>query len=152
MLGNSLNPSSSMAQKMTDTLNEEIETHKMFNNEPNLSTNVSKNVLMGPQLQRRNQRASQIVPQVCWNLNYSYLYHIHTIFLTILQETPQPQGSASSWSSLTNGINNNNTQALEDLLERQWEQGGAFLMEQAQHFDSMKIFINRNYILLKLFC
>ncbi|KAE9535255.1 hypothetical protein AGLY_007988 [Aphis glycines] len=113
MLGNSLNPSSSMAQKMADTLNEEIETHKMFNNEPNLSTNVPKNVLMGPQLQRRNQRASQIVPQ----------------------ETPQPQGSASSWSSLTNGINNNNTQALEDLLERQWEQGGAFLMEQAQHFD-----------------
>lgn len=65
MLGNSLNPSSSMAQKMTDTLNEEIETHKMFNNESNLSTNVQKNTLMGPQLQRRNQRPSQIVPQVC---------------------------------------------------------------------------------------
>ncbi|XP_003244249.1 protein AF-10 [Acyrthosiphon pisum] len=113
MLGNSLNPSSSMAQKMADTLNEEIETHKMFNNESNLSSNVPKNVMLGPQLQRRNQRASQIVPQ----------------------ETSQPQGSASSWSSFSNGINNNSPQALEDLLERQWEQGGAFLMEQAQHFD-----------------
>lgn len=56
----------------------------------------------------------------------------------ILQGTTKPQGSASSWSSFTNGLNNNNNpQALEDLLERQWEQGGAFLMEQAQHFDSM---------------
>jgi len=76
MLGNSLNPSSSMAQKMADTLNEEIETHKMFNNESNLSTNVPKNVMLGPQLQRRNQRASQIVPQVCGNSNYSYSYYI----------------------------------------------------------------------------
>lgn len=63
------------------------------------------------------------------------------LLLFILQETPPAQGSASSWSSFTNGINNNSTQALEDLLERQWEQGGAFLMEQAQHFDSMK-FLN----------
>lgn len=59
MLGNSLNPSSSMAQKMTDTLNEEIETHKMFNNESNSSTSKqAKNILMGPQLQRRNQKPS----------------------------------------------------------------------------------------------
>lgn len=26
--------------------------------------------------------------------------------------------------------------SLEQLLERQWEQGSQFLMEQAQHFDS----------------
>jgi len=42
MLGNSLNPSSSMAQNMADNLNEEIETHKMFNSESNLSTNIQK--------------------------------------------------------------------------------------------------------------
>jgi len=30
----------------------------------------------------------------------------------------------------------NNPQSLEQLLERQWEQGSQFLMEQAQHFDS----------------
>jgi len=71
--------------------------------------------------------------------------------LTILQETPQPQGSASSWSSFTNGMNNNSTQALEDLLERQWEQGGAFLMEQAQHFDSMTFLnITVDFFLSKL--
>lgn len=59
MLGNSLNPSSSMAQKMTDTLNEEIETHKLFNNESNSSTSKQKkNVLIGPQL-RQNQKLPQ---------------------------------------------------------------------------------------------
>lgn len=30
----------------------------------------------------------------------------------------------------------NTPQSLETLLERQWEQGSQFLMEQAQHFDS----------------
>lgn len=29
-----------------------------------------------------------------------------------------------------------NPQSLDQLLERQWEQGSQFLMEQAQHFDS----------------
>lgn len=31
-------------------------------------------------------------------------------------------------------------QTLEQLLERQWEQGSQFLMEQAQHFDSKFFF------------
>jgi protein AF-17/10 len=31
---------------------------------------------------------------------------------------------------------NGTPQSLEQLLERQWEQGSQFLMEQAQHFDS----------------
>lgn len=37
-----------------------------------------------------------------------------------------------SGASSTNGA----PQSLEQLLERQWEQGSQFLMEQAQHFDS----------------
>lgn len=59
MLGNSLNPSSSMAQKMAGTLNEEIKTHKLFSNQTDSSTSAQKNVLMGPQIQRRNQKPSQ---------------------------------------------------------------------------------------------
>lgn len=59
MLGNSLNPSSSMAQTMADTLNEEIETHKMFNNESSNTNNAQKNILVGPQIHRRNPRPSQ---------------------------------------------------------------------------------------------
>ena len=32
----------------------------------------------------------------------------------------------------------NQPQTLDELLERQWEQGSQFLMEQASHFDSKK--------------
>lgn len=63
----------------------------------------------------------------------------------------------TSFSSVFNSSNNTNTntstttasttntgslgggaipQTLDQLLERQWEQGSQFLMEQAQHFDS----------------
>jgi len=59
MLGNALNPSSNVAQKMSESLNNEIEIHKKFNHEPNMSTSTSKNVLMGPQLNRRNQKPTQ---------------------------------------------------------------------------------------------
>ncbi|XP_050546902.1 protein AF-10-like [Daktulosphaira vitifoliae] len=99
MLGNALNPNSSMAQQMTDTLNEEIETHKQFN-ETNESS--QRQNFVGPQLHRNIQKSS---------------------------ENSQ---SGSEW--FTNGIGNS-AQSLEDLLERQWEQGGSLLMEQAQHFD-----------------
>lgn len=53
----------------------------------------------------------------------------------------QPQGP--SLSSMLGGTgqptaHGNTPQSLEQLLERQWEQGSQFLMEQAQHFDSKK--------------
>ena len=38
------------------------------------------------------------------------------------------------------GGSGNIPQTLDQLLERQWEQGSQFLMEQAQHFDSECIF------------
>lgn len=101
MLGNALNPNSSMAQQMTDTLNEEIKTHQQFN-ENNGPT--SRQPLMGPQLYRHVQKP----------------------------DTSQSNASGSEW--FTNGLGNS-SQGLEDLLERQWEQGGSLLMEQAQHFD-----------------
>lgn len=103
MLGNALNPNSSMAQLMTDTLNEEIKTHKQFN-ENNGPTNRPP-LLMGPQLYRQVQKPT---------------------------ENLQCNASGSEW--FTNGLGNS-SQSLEDLLERQWEQGGSLLMEQAQHFD-----------------
>jgi len=37
---------------------------------------------------------------------------------------------------LSGSSSNGAPQSLEQLLERQWEQGSQFLMEQAQHFDS----------------
>ncbi|XP_050530410.1 zinc finger protein zfp-1-like [Daktulosphaira vitifoliae] len=114
MLGNSLNSSSSMALNMVDTLNEEIETHKKFSGERNGPSSQPQQSVMGPQLPRRHPKPPPISQS----------------------EISQSQGSVpTTWSSLTNGLNNNSTYGLEDLLERHWEQGGAFLMEQAQHFD-----------------
>lgn len=49
-----------------------------------------------------------------------------------------------SGSSTSNGA----PQSLEQLLERQWEQGSQFLMEQAQHFDSKNFFRNKIYLLI----
>lgn len=45
------------------------------------------------------------------------------------------------------GGGGNIPQTLDQLLERQWEQGSQFLMEQAQHFDS-KSFIYYFFVFL----
>ncbi|KAJ9594210.1 hypothetical protein L9F63_014370, partial [Diploptera punctata] len=90
MLGNQLNPSSTMAQKMSDTLSAEMEAHSIFTESSNTST-----TLVGPQLH------SRVIASV--------------------------RNSGSGGRSIP--------QTLDQLLERQWEQGSQFLMEQAQHFD-----------------
>ena len=92
MLGNQLNPTSSMAQKMTDTLTAELEDHR-----PYLHSSPSSSNLVG-------------VP------------------FPIRSVSPTTKMNASSGTPFP--------QNLEQLLERQWEQGSQFLMEQAQHFDS----------------
>lgn len=48
---------------------------------------------------------------------------------------------------LSGTSSNGAPQNLEQLLERQWEQGSQFLMEQAQHFDS-EFFINLQFGIL----
>jgi hypothetical protein len=45
----------------------------------------------------------------------------------------QASGTAAS---ANNANQSSMPQSLDQLLERQWEQGSQFLMEQAQHFDS----------------
>ncbi|XP_003403213.1 protein AF-10 isoform X2 [Bombus terrestris] len=123
MLGNQLNPTSTMAQKMSDTLTQELEAHSIFTEASNPTTN-----LVGPQLH------SRVIASIRSN-----------------QTGAQP----TSFSSVFNATNNTNSnvninanttntgslgsgaipQTLDQLLERQWEQGSQFLMEQAQHFD-----------------
>ncbi|XP_011303288.1 protein AF-10 isoform X2 [Fopius arisanus] len=118
MLGNQLNPSSTMAQKMSDTLNQELEAHSIFTEASNSSTN-----LVGPQLH------SRVIASIRSN------------------QAAQQQQSATSFSAVFSQNSNNSSlgagglaggaipQTLDQLLERQWEQGSQFLMEQAQHFD-----------------
>lgn len=43
------------------------------------------------------------------------------------------------------GGGGNIPQTLDQLLERQWEQGSQFLMEQAQHFDSECVALRITY-------
>lgn len=45
LLGNQLNPSSAVAQKMTDTLHAELEAHSIYKDEEKIS-----NMLVGPAL------------------------------------------------------------------------------------------------------
>lgn len=47
--------------------------------------------------------------------------------------------SGGSGFSMLGGSGGSIPQTLDQLLERQWEQGSQFLMEQAQHFDSKLI-------------
>ena len=54
------------------------------------------------------------------------------------------RSSSSTTASQGSGEGTSNSkpaqpQTLEELLERQWEQGSQFLMEQASHFDSKLI-------------
>ncbi|XP_058455147.1 protein AF-10 isoform X4 [Malaya genurostris] len=106
MLGNQLNPNSSVAQKMSDQLNMEMETHTFIETAPQI---------VGPPFPGKIQASRTSNPAA------------------------PPTGGPSLTSMLSGSgtatANGNTPQSLEQLLERQWEQGSQFLMEQAQHFD-----------------
>ena len=103
MFGNALNPASSMAQRMVDTLSQEMETM------------VAAGVVLGEKDDKPSEKLVGI---------------------------PLPKYSSSVLNGSSNGTpgtsassSSNPPQTLEQLLERQWEQGSQFLMEQAQHLD-----------------
>ncbi|CAG9863164.1 unnamed protein product [Phyllotreta striolata] len=107
MLGNQLNPNSTMHSKMSDHLSNELEAHSIFNPHEHGSS------LVGPQLHHRvlqSARASSTASSTA-------------------------SGGSSGLSNMLGGGGGNIPQTLDQLLERQWEQGSQFLMEQAQHFD-----------------
>ncbi|XP_067217245.1 protein AF-10-like isoform X2 [Linepithema humile] len=120
MLGNQLNPTSTMAQKMSDTLSQELEAHSIFTEASNSNMN-----LVGPQLHNRviaSIRSSQ--PGGAPPTSFS------SVFST--SSSSANPGAAGASGALGGGAI---PQTLDQLLERQWEQGSQFLMEQAQHFD-----------------
>ncbi|XP_017770719.1 PREDICTED: protein AF-10 isoform X2 [Nicrophorus vespilloides] len=104
---NQLNLNSNMAQKMTDHLNSELEAHSIYSSENNNSN------LIGPQLH-------------------------HRVIANARSSSTGGSSTASGGSGLSSMLSGNGgaiPQTLDQLLERQWEQGSQFLMEQAQHFD-----------------
>nr|CAD7256156.1 unnamed protein product [Timema shepardi] len=117
MLGNQLNPSSTMAQKMSDTLSAELEAHSIFTD----SNNTTTTSLMGPQLHSRVIASAR---SIAANQSGSGT-----------GATNITAGSGSNAANSTAAAAGSIPQSLDQLLERQWEQGSQFLMEQAQHFD-----------------
>ncbi|XP_055908871.1 protein AF-10 isoform X2 [Eupeodes corollae] len=103
MLGNQLNPTSNVAQKLTDQLHLEMQDHSVY-------TETQQPQFVG-------------VPFPSKPVN------------NVRNPTSMPS-SANSLASMFGGNGGGYApQSLEQLLERQWEQGSQFLMEQAQHFD-----------------
>ena len=105
MFGNALNPTSSMAQRLVDNLSQEIEMAAAGG---------------GP-----NDVSSPPAP---------------VVGIAFPGKSSSISNSKSSTVTATNGVatksaSSNQPQTLEELLERQWEQGSQFLMEQAQHLD-----------------
>nr|XP_050850858.1 protein AF-10 [Vespula vulgaris] len=117
MLGNQLNPTSTMAQKMSDTLSQELEAHSIFTEANNSTTN-----LVGPQLHSR----------VIASIRSNQTTTAPTSFSSVFSTNSNTNISTASSGTLGSGAI---PQTLDQLLERQWEQGSQFLMEQAQHFD-----------------
>ncbi|XP_015430459.1 PREDICTED: protein AF-10-like isoform X2 [Dufourea novaeangliae] len=123
MLGNQLNPSSTMAQKMSDTLSQELEAHSIFTEASN-----STQTLVGPQLH------SRVIASIRSNQTGAPPTSFSSVFNTAGNTNTVTNASAST--STTNALGGGAIpQTLDQLLERQWEQGSQFLMEQAQHFD-----------------
>lgn len=113
MLGNQLNPNSSVAQKMSDQLHMELEAHSVYTSENNLN-------LVGPLFPGKQSSAGGSSANKAGSQGQSS------------QGPPSLSSMLSGGSTASGGA----PQSLEQLLERQWEQGSQFLMEQAQHFDS----------------
>lgn len=137
MLGNQLNPSSSMAQKMSDTLNDELEAHSIFTT---ADSNTNANTFVGPPLYNKIISSVSIasIPN-CWLVFREFArtklayFDVQTRAKDSAKRSNSPSnGPLASLSSSAANF----PQTLEELLETQWEQGGTFLMEQAQHFDS----------------
>ncbi|XP_017761667.1 PREDICTED: protein AF-10-like isoform X2 [Eufriesea mexicana] len=121
MLGNQLNPTSTMAQKMSDTLSQELEAHSIFTEASNSTTN-----LVGPQLH------SRVIASIRSNQTGAPPTSFSSVFNTTSNTNTNTSASTTNTGSLGGGAI---PQTLDQLLERQWEQGSQFLMEQAQHFD-----------------
>ncbi|XP_054009866.1 protein AF-10 isoform X2 [Hylaeus anthracinus] len=124
MLGNQLNPTSTMAQKMSDTLSQELEAHSIFTEASNSTTN-----LVGPQLH------SRVIASIRSNQASAPPTSFSSVFNTASNANPNTSTSTGA-GSITGSLGGGAIpQTLDQLLERQWEQGSQFLMEQAQHFD-----------------
>ncbi|XP_020718070.1 uncharacterized protein LOC101459258 isoform X2 [Ceratitis capitata] len=126
MLGNQLNPNSNVAQKLSDQLHMEIQDHSIY------TADAVMPQFVGVPFPGKSMRNTSSTPNTTSN-NTTGTNSISAI----TPATSEMPGGTSLASMFGSGVNGNMSipQSLEQLLERQWEQGSQFLMEQAQHFD-----------------
>lgn len=132
MLGNHVNPNSSVAQKLSEQLHMEVQDHAIYTSDPITSQFVGV-PFPGKQVNTTIQ-LFRVVPLIAFPLLSQR--NANAAAAAAGSATPAPNPLQSMFGG--GGINGNMPipQSLEQLLERQWEQGSQFLMEQAQHFDS----------------
>lgn len=122
MFGNALNPASSMAQRMVDTLSQEIETIA--------EAGVSLDTVEKPVDKLVGFPVPKFSSPVSSSSNTNGLTNGTTTAINGLSSQLSNGGSVG-----TTAASNGARAILEQLLEKQWEQGSQFLMEQAQHLD-----------------
>uniref|UniRef100_A0A0K8UB93 Protein AF-10 n=1 Tax=Bactrocera latifrons TaxID=174628 RepID=A0A0K8UB93_BACLA len=125
MLGNQLNPNSNVAQKLSDQLHMEIQDHSIY------TADTVTPQFVGVPFPGKSTRNTTSTPISTSNNTLT----INSV--SAVTPATEMTGGTSLASMFGSGVNGNMSipQSLEQLLERQWEQGSQFLMEQAQHFD-----------------
>lgn len=124
MLGSTLNPTSDMAKELANNLEEERKAHSAYN------PSAQKSYLGVPFPSRRRVSVQRhMLSLFCSVLLFPRCVLI--IFFHPLQRHPSNNSHTAGESSSSGG-----GKSLEELLERQWEKGSQFLMEQASHYDS----------------
>ena len=136
MMGASLNSSSTAAKEMDMVLKSEIASHSAYSEKSSYHgvPLPGKKKVCAPSILRLGRLFFQSQKNY---FNFLILY----FWLFWLQRSSSSATSQGSGEGTSAGANKSSSQpqTLEELLERQWEQGSQFLMEQASHFDSKQI-------------
>ncbi|ROT78658.1 mixed-lineage leukemia protein [Penaeus vannamei] len=116
---------------------------KKTESKDNLTTVITNGVgantlLLGNQLNPASAVAQKMTDTLHAELEAHSIYKDEEEKMTNLLVGPAIPGKKENPNGSTSAANSQPPpfpQSLEQLLERQWEQGSQFLMEQAQHFD-----------------
>ncbi|KAK9888613.1 hypothetical protein WA026_000843 [Henosepilachna vigintioctopunctata] len=131
-LPSNITPSSSRDSKDIKLFHNGVSAPHMLGNQLNPNSNMAQK--MSDHLNSELEAHSIFNPIESANLVGPQL-HQRVITTARCNSTGSTASGNSGLSGMLGGTSGNIPQTLDQLLERQWEQGSQFLMEQAQHFD-----------------
>ncbi|KAL3283109.1 hypothetical protein HHI36_006267 [Cryptolaemus montrouzieri] len=127
-----ITPSSSVDSKDVKLFQNGVSAPHMLGNQLNPNSNMAQKMsdhlnseLEAHSIFNPNENANHVGPQL----------HQRVVASARSNSTGSTASGNSGLSGMLGGSSGNIPQTLDQLLERQWEQGSQFLMEQAQHFD-----------------